>query len=162
MGMTPAARIQAAIEIIDALNSTAMPADRMLRDWFRARRFMGSKDRAAVSERVYDVFRHRAFAAWRMQRDDARALVIASLLRADQTPEQITQLFAAGAYGPSPLTDDELTAIANAPAAPLPLYVQGEFPQWLEPELTRAFGDDLLDEMRAMQIRAPVDLRVNT
>lgn len=160
--MTPAARIQAAIEIIDALNSTAMPADRMLRDWFRARHFMGSKDRAAVSERVYDVLRHRASSMWRMQSDDARALTIASLLREGQAPEAIAQLFTAGGYGPSPLTDGESNAIANAPTAPPPLHVQGEFPAWLEPELTRAFGDSVLDEMRAMQMRAPVDLRVNT
>src|SRR5215470_474474 len=83
--MTPAARIQAAIDILESLNSTAMPADRLLRDWFRARHFMGSKDRAAVSAHVYDVLRHRAFASWRMQRDDSRALVIASLLREQQT-----------------------------------------------------------------------------
>ena len=50
--MTPAARIQAAIEILEGLNATAMPADRFIRDWFRARRYAGSKDRAAVSQRV--------------------------------------------------------------------------------------------------------------
>jgi 16S rRNA (cytosine967-C5)-methyltransferase len=160
--MTPAARIQAAIEILESLDKTAMPADRMLRDWFRARHFMGSKDRAAVTERVYDVLRHRASATWRMQREDARALTIASLLREGQTPDAIAQLFAAGGYGPSPLTDDELSAIVHAPPAPPPLYVQGEYPQWIEPELRRAFGDALLEEMRAVQTRAPVDLRVNT
>ena len=159
--MTPAARIQAAIEISETLNATAMPADRLLRDWFRARHFMGSKDRAAVSERVYDVLRHRAFASWRMRRDDPRGLVIGSLLR-EHTPDQIVQLFSAGGYGPSALTPDEEAAIANAPAETPPLYVQGEYPQWLEHELARGFDDDLLDEMRAMQSRAPVDLRVNT
>ena len=160
--MTPAARIQAAIEILEALDKTAMPADRLLRDWFRARHFMGSKDRAAVSERVYDVLRHRASATWRMQGDDSRALTIASLLREGQTPDAIAQLFTAGGYGPSPLTDSERDAIANPPAAPPPLHAQGEYPEWLEHELRRAFGDDLLDEMRSVQTRAPVDLRVNT
>jgi len=160
--MTPAARIQAAIEILESLDKTAMPADRLLRNWFRARHFMGSKDRATVSQRVYDVLRHRASATWRMQRTDARALTIASLLREQQTADAIAQLFAAGGYGPSPLTDDERNAIATPPTEPPPLHVQGEFPAWLEPELTRAFGEDLLDEMRAMQTRAPVDLRVNT
>ncbi len=160
--MTPAARIQAAIEILDALNATAMPADRMLRDWFRKRHFMGSKDRAAVSGRVYEVLRHRAYAAWRMQSEQSRALTIGSLLHEGQTPDAIAQLFSAGAYGPSPLTDEEHSIVDTVPADPPPLHVEGEFPAWLEPELTRAFGDDLLEEMRAMQSRAPVDLRVNT
>src|SRR3954470_8309802 len=123
--MTPAARVQAAIEILEALDKTAMPADRLLRDWFRARHFMGSKDRAAVSQRVYDVLRHRASAMWRMQRDDGRALAIASLLRDGQTSEQIEQMFSAGAYGPAPLTQDEHSAIANPPTGEPPLHVQG-------------------------------------
>ena len=30
-------------------------------------------------------------------------------------------------------------------------WVQGEYPQWLEAELRRAFGDRLLEEMAALQ-----------
>jgi 16S rRNA (cytosine967-C5)-methyltransferase len=40
--------------------------------------------------------------------------------------------------------------------------VRGEYPQFLEGELQRAFGDALMDEMIAFQTRAPADLRVNT
>ena len=78
--MTPSARLQAAIEVLAALESTAQPADRFLRDFFRARRYAGSKDRAAVGERVFSVFRHRASLSWRMGNASPRALVIASLL----------------------------------------------------------------------------------
>ncbi len=44
--MTPAARAQAAIDILELLAKTDQPADRLLRDFFRARRYAGSKDRA--------------------------------------------------------------------------------------------------------------------
>jgi 16S rRNA (cytosine967-C5)-methyltransferase len=40
--------------------------------------------------------------------------------------------------------------------------VQGEYPQWLEEELARAFGDRLLEEMTAFIVRAPTDIRVNS
>ena len=160
--MTPAARIQAAIEILGRMDETALPADRFLRDWFRARHFMGSKDRAAVAERVYDVLRHRASCAWRMGRDDARSLAIGSLLREAISASEIQKLFSDGAYGPSPLTADEEHAIANPPPVSPPRHVLGEYPGWLEPELARAFGAGLLEEMQAMLSRAPVDLRVNT
>jgi 16S rRNA (cytosine967-C5)-methyltransferase len=153
------ARIQAAIEIISELEATALPADRFLRDWFRARRYAGSKDRAAIAERVYDVFRHRAAFAWGMG-SAPRALVLASLVAEGKSGEEISGLFTGG-YTPSPLTDEEHIAISRTPANP-PLYTQGEYPEWLEPELTRAFGDRLLDEMKAMVARAPVDIRVNT
>jgi 16S rRNA (cytosine967-C5)-methyltransferase len=159
--MTPAARLQASIEILDALAKTAQPADRFLRDYFRARRYAGSKDRAAVGERVFSVFRHRASLAWRMDSETPRALVIASLLAEGLDADVIADLFNGEGHAPKPFTQEERTAIAHMPPEP-PLAVRGEFPAFLEPELARAFGSTLLDEVVAMLARAPVDLRANT
>lgn len=160
--MTPAARLQAAIEILQQLESTPLPVDRFLRDWFRRRRYAGSKDRAAVAERVFDVLRHRNSFAWPMASEAPRSLVIASLLHESQTPESIRILFNDEGYGPPQLTEAEVHAIDSHPQGGPPLHVQGEYPQWLEPQLRRAFGEQLLEEMRALQSRAPIDLRVNT
>ena len=155
--MTPAARLQMAIDILDGLNATAQPADRYLKDWFKARRFAGSGDRRAIAERVFQIFRHHAEFAHRLQSDAPRALAIGALLAEGGDPESLFT----GGYGPAPLSDAERAIIAQPPAD-APLWVQGEFPQFLESELTRAFGDALLKEMAAFQGRAPVDLRVNT
>lgn len=160
--MTPAARIQAAIDVLAALDETAQPADRYLREWFRARRYAGSKDRAAVGGRVYDVLRRRASFAWRMGAETPRGLVLASLIAEGKTVSELEQLFAGGGYGPPALGEDEKRAIASPPDAAPPDFVRGDYPQWLEPELTRAFGDRVVPEMQAMLGRAPVDLRVNT
>jgi len=152
--MTPAARLQAAIEILGA--GGARPLDRQLKDWFRAHRFAGSKDRHAITEQVYTVVRHRARFAHRMGRDDPRALVIGAVLAAGDAPE----ILFTGGYGPSPLTEAERAAIARVPS-PEPPSVAGEYPPWLEEELTRAFAHRLEVEMAGFQTRAPVDLRVN-
>jgi|SRR5579883_500385 len=154
--MTPAARLQMAIEILEALETTGQPTDRFLKAWFRTRRFAGSGDRRAIAERVFSVQRHRARLAHRMDDERPRALVIAALLeeRAD-----VAALFTGG-YGPAPLTDAERAAITAAPA-PAPDWVRGEYPLWLEEELKRAFGDRLVEEMQALVGRAPTDLRVN-
>jgi 16S rRNA (cytosine967-C5)-methyltransferase len=157
--MTPSARLQAAIEILENLEATAQPADRFLRDWFRARRYAGAKDRAAIAERVYAVLRHRASYAWRMG-EGARASVIASLL-ADGA-EAIDALFSGQAYGPAPLSEAERARLETPPTDDPPLSVKGEYPPFLHGELERAFGECLLDEMLALQARAPIDLRVNT
>jgi 16S rRNA (cytosine967-C5)-methyltransferase len=154
--MTPAARLAAAIDIIGLLAGTEQPADRLMRDYFRARRFAGAKDRRAVAERVFGILRHRAHFAFRMGGDDPRRLAIASLLAEGSSPEE----YFIGGYGPASLSDEERAAIAIVPSQP-PLSVQGEFPQFLQEELQRAFGDALLPEMAAFQERAPVDLRVN-
>ena len=55
--MTPAARAQAVIDILAALAATQQPADRYLRDFFRARRYAGAKDRRAIAEQVFEVMR---------------------------------------------------------------------------------------------------------
>ncbi len=157
--MTPAARLQAAIDVLETLATTDQPLDRLLRDWFRTRRYAGSKDRAAIAARVFTIQRHRASLAWRMNCETPRALAISSLLADGEKPEAY---FTGGGYGPSELSDVEQTAIAAPPAGEAPIPVRGEFPEFLEPELTRAFGPHLLDEMLALQARAPVDLRVNT
>jgi 16S rRNA (cytosine967-C5)-methyltransferase len=156
--MTPAARAQAAIDILEGLETSAQPADRYLRDYFRARRYAGSKDRAAVAERVFDVLRHRAAFAWQMQDEAPRALVLASLAAGG---EDVDLLFTGQNYAPAALRDDEGRALKATRDAP-PLYVEGAFPEFLEPELRRAFGERVLHEMAALQARAPVDLRVNT
>ena len=152
--MTPAARLQAAIEILSA--DTAQPLERQLKAWFRAHRFAGSSDRRVITERVYSVFRHHAHFTHRMASDSARALVIASLLAEGENPDA----YFTGGYGPPPLDKTERAAIAAAPG-PAPSFVEGEYPEWLEQELNRSFGARLPEEMKAFQARAPVDLRVN-
>jgi 16S rRNA (cytosine967-C5)-methyltransferase len=157
--VTPAARIQAAIEILEGLNATALPADRFIRDWFRTRRYAGSKDRAAVAERVYDVLRHRASYAWQMQNEAPRALAIASVLA---EKGEIDALFGGAGYGPQPLSDAERACVAAPREGEMPEHARYEFPEFLAPELARSLGASFTADMEAMQARATVDLRVNT
>ncbi|HEY3638554.1 MAG TPA: RsmB/NOP family class I SAM-dependent RNA methyltransferase [Rhizomicrobium sp.] len=160
--MTPSARLQAAIEILEALERTGKPADRFLRDWFRTRRYAGSKDRAAIGERVFDVFRHRATFAWRMSSEAPRALVIGSLAAEGLDRDVIEMLFDGSKYAPAALDETERTPLIHPREDAPPLWVEGEFPAFLEAELTRSFGNHLLAEMRAMVERAPIDLRANS
>ena len=132
--------------------------ERHLREWGRAHRFAGSKDRAAIAARLYAIERRRAQLAWRMRSASPRALTIASAL----DEGEVETLFNGAGYGPAALSDAERAAIASPPAGEAPAHVKGEYPKFLEDELKRAFGDRLPDEMLALQQRAPVDLRVNT
>jgi 16S rRNA (cytosine967-C5)-methyltransferase len=159
--MTPSARIEATIEILGALESTTQPADRFIRDWFRARRYAGAKDRASVAERVFGIFRKRAAFAFRMRAETPRALAIASLLDDGLDADAVATLFSGGTYAPAPLSLSERDAILHPPPGPAPLDVQGNFPAFLEQELTRAFGANLRSEVASLNGRASVDLRVN-
>lgn len=159
--MTPAARLQQISEILDALNNTAQPADRFLRDWFRVRRYAGSKDRAAVGEKLFEILRHRASLGWRMESETGRSLVIASLLAEGKDAADIETIFSGDKYALAPLTETERLLISTSRESEPPSHVRGEFSEFLTAELQEAFGERLLAEMSALAERAPVDLRVN-
>src|SRR5215207_4948862 len=59
--MTPAARVQAAIEILDeviaSVREDGPPADVVVTRYFKVRRYAGSKDRRAVRELVFQAIR---------------------------------------------------------------------------------------------------------
>ena len=77
--MTPAARLSAAIELIDTIEAQRAPAAKALKDWGTSHRFAGSGDRAAIAGLVWDVLRRRASSAWVMDDDTPRARVLGML-----------------------------------------------------------------------------------
>lgn len=156
--MTPAARLAAAIEVLAAIEAVDEPADRVVAAWGRANRYAGSKDRAAVADRVYDCLRRRRSLAWRLQADGARAAVLGSVLAEGADPDA---LFTGVGHAPAPLTADERAALA-LPPPPAPDPVRLDYPDWLDGPLRDSLGAALEASMTALQARAPVDLRVNT
>src|ERR1700741_1814281 len=77
--MTPAARLSAAIELIETIDSNRVPAAQALKEWGTAHRFAGSGDRAAIAGLVWDVLRRRASSAYLMGRETPRARVLGML-----------------------------------------------------------------------------------
>lgn len=140
--MTPAARVQAAIEILDLVIAAATgggaPADRIITDWFRSRRFAGSKDRRAVRELVYKAIRLCGEVP-----PSGRAAMLAL---AEAEPD-LTALFDGSTHGPQPIGAGETRAAT------------GIAPRWLVDAL--AESGLRADEQQALLARAPVDLRVN-
>jgi len=160
--MTPAARVKSAIDILETLMASAKPADRFLNEWARSNRYAGSKDRHAIFELVYAVLRRRAEFAFVMGHEDARSLVLAALkLEEALDLEQAQELFAGDKYSAAALSEAECAAYArDIAAADMPDWARGNYPQWLENELRESLPD-VQAEMRALSVRAPLDLRVN-
>jgi 16S rRNA (cytosine967-C5)-methyltransferase len=155
--MTPAARLSAAIELLDAILA-GEPAERELTRWARASRFAGSKDRAAVRDLVYDGLRRRRSLGWLGGGDTGRAIVLAHQAR---ERADIDALFTGEGFDPAPLTPPERAALArDLASAPEPVRL--DYPDFLHDALAASLGADFQGVMAAMQDRAPVDLRVNT
>lgn len=172
--MTPAARIEAAIELLGLIALPGRPADRTVSDYFRNHRYIGSKDRHAVSDLLYGIVRRQAALEWWLARsatkdiEPPRAKMVAALSLIEGWPAgRIEDAFDGGTYDPKPMSAAE-RALAKAlerhtlehPAQPD--WVRYELPEWLLARLKPVFGARLARELEALGIEAPVDLRVNT
>ena len=161
--MTPAARLSAAIELIQTIEAQRIPAAQALKEWGLAHRFAGSGDRAAIAGLVWDVLRRRASSAWLMDDDTPRSRVLGMLkLERGMDVAVIAALCDGGRFAPEPLTEAERTALTSRTLEGAPPFVAGDYPEWLDPCLEQTFGEDRVAEAAAMARRAPLDLRVNT
>src|SRR4051812_1747117 len=161
--MTPSARLSAAIELIDAIDTQRVPAAKALKEWGTAHRYAGSGDRAAISGLVWDVLRRRASSAWIMEDDSPRARVLGMLkVERGLDADAIGALCDGGRFAPAPLSDTERAALLSRSTADAPPHIAGDYPQWLDGALAEVFGEQRAAEAAAMASRAPLDLRVNT
>src|SRR5450432_1779369 len=106
--MTPAARLSAAIELIDAIDTQRVPAAKALKEWGTAHRYAGSGDRAAISGLVWDVLRRRASSAWIMNDDTPRARLLGMLkLERGLDTDAIATLCDGGRFAPAQLSESD-------------------------------------------------------
>jgi 16S rRNA (cytosine967-C5)-methyltransferase len=133
--MTPSARVQAAIEILDGVIASARddgpPADAIVSRYFKTRRYAGSQDRRAVRDLVFRAIRR---SGERPISGRAAMLPMAS------------ESFDGSLHGPAAIAEGEVGAPASV------------MPQWLESLISPLVTPG---EWPALLERAPLDLRVN-
>jgi 16S rRNA (cytosine967-C5)-methyltransferase len=139
--VTPSARVQAAIELLDAIIAAAgeggAAADTLIARYFKTRRYAGAKDRRAVRELVFRAIRRAG---------DRPASGRAAVLGLARDRPDLALLFDGSAHGPAPIAPGE------------PEAAPGIAPAWL---LERFDPLVAADELPALLERAPLDLRVN-
>jgi 16S rRNA (cytosine967-C5)-methyltransferase len=141
--LTPAARVEAAIELLDeivvAARGGGAAADTLITRYFKTRRYAGSKDRRAVRELVY-----RAIRAWSVPPPSGRAAILGL---ASEDPVLLAS-FDGSPHGPAEAEPGETAAAP--PADPAPAWLRRRF----DPAVDEA-------DLAALLSRAPLDLRVN-
>lgn len=148
--MTPAARLSAAIEVLNRILAGA-PAEQALTNWGRASRFAGSGDRHAVRDLVYDALRCKRSYAALGGAETGRGLILGGLRAQDA---DIAALFSGEGHAPAP--------VSAADAGQVPAgFAALDCPDWLGPQLQASLAADFEPVMQALQRRAPVFLRVN-
>ncbi len=135
--MTPSARVQAAIEILDqiivATTVDGPPADAIVSRNLKQRRYAGAKDRRAIRELVFSAIRYNG------DRPASGRSALYPLARS---------LFDGSPHGPAPWDSDRGEVAAR----------KGLIPRWLWPEVSPLISKA---EWPALLERAALDLRVN-
>lgn len=165
--MTPAARIQAAIELLELIETGDAPADRTAAGYLRGRRYIGGKDRRAILALVYDVIRTREGLDWWLRKagaePGARTRMLALLSFGG---EDAGALFTGARHAPPPLADSERALAGRLSGEELyggrlPPRIRANCPEWVARLLARRFGLDFAHEAAALNGEAPFDLRAN-
>lgn len=151
--MTPAARQQAAIEILDLILD-GEAAEKALTSWGRRNRYAGSKDRAAVRDQVFSALRCRRSFAALGGAQTGRGLVLGALRAEGVDPETV---FSGQGYGPLALSEDE----SQEPEAFASDAERLDIPDWIWASFSESLGKDTEAAATALQSRAPVHLRAN-
>jgi len=164
--MTPAARLQLSIALSEEIAADPRPADAVVADFLKARRFIGAGDRRALTQLVYDRVRRQARIEWWLGQvgltASHRHRALAELLLTGVKLDALERLCNGSAYAPEQMVSKERQRLATLEGKPLsakdqPPAVRGESPDWLLPLLP----GDSASLLEALAQEAPLDLRVN-
>lgn len=148
--MQISARYQAVYEILTEIFKDLYPADRIINEYLRARKYIGSKDRRFITDTVWDIIRHRFRLEFAAQSKDVRKILLVYLKNED------FEIVADGsAYGLASLSVVEKRWLKGLSEREYPPYIEHECPQWLY---------EKINNFRLLQMlnkNAPADLRVN-
>lgn len=151
-GVTPAARLAAAIEVLDVVLQ-GRGVEAVLSAWGRHNRYAGSGDRSAIRDSVYDALRRRrSLAAWGGGLT-GRGLILGAA-RQSGDPAAV---FGVGRYAPPPVRGEE----GGEPHGPWPEAVALDCPDFVLPLLHRALGPRTHGVLKLMQSRAETHIRGN-
>ncbi len=147
------------------------PADAVVSAWFRARSYIGDKDRGRILEWFHALLRHHARLGWWLAgqgcENSPRNRLLAWLaLKEGKTPQAIAALFDGAKFAPARLGDAERALLDKLKGRTIehpamPEDVRLECPPWAADALRRRFGQAFATEMAALLQPAQLDLRVN-
>lgn len=169
--MNPSARIKSSIELLEKIESSPIPMDATMGDYMRNRRYIGSKDRANIAERVYNIVRAHARISWWLAQAGERSTPMTRMLAwlslgEVRNPDNVKALYDGSKYGPRRLNQGEETLVDKLCGHDLthddmPDSVIAECPAECEQALRELYADRFKDELVAMIEGASLDLRVN-
>ena len=146
--MQSGARYQAVLEILIEVFKDELPADKVVNDYLRARKYIGSKDRRFITDLVWYIIRNRMKLSFDARSEEARKVLLYAVR------DKLAEVFDGSTYGMMPLTDEEEKWLRQENEDPYPDYVEAECPKWLfekikDMDLCKALNETATTDVRA-------------
>ena len=141
------ARYQAILEILTEVFEDRQPADKIINEYLRSRKYIGSKDRRFIVDWVWYIVRNRMKLSFDAKSNEARRVLLYALR------DKLDEVFDNYTYGIAPLTEDEKKWVGQENDDAYPDYVEAECPKWLFDKIRD------LDFCKALNGNATTDIR---
>ncbi len=147
--MQSGARYQAILEIITEVFKDEQPADKIINDYIRARKYIGSKDRKFIVDTTWQIIRNRCKLTFDAKSSEPRKILLYF------AKDRLEEVFDNSTYGVAPLSEDERVWLEKENEEPYPNWVEAECPQWLYEKIGN------LEFCKALNGQAQTDVRAH-
>ncbi len=170
--MKISSRIRAVIHILQTIDNSAIPADRVVSHWNAHNRYAGAKDKNFIARVVYDILRNRMACVWWCEKYNTPVtpytLVLVYIYFCHTDSVQDAFFDSQNPFSPPPLNKAQhrlykkLHAHVGLYRDDMPDFVYCNVQQWMYPLFETVYGDDTKAVLLSLNQQAPVDIRVNT
>lgn len=147
--MQKGAQYQAVLDLITEIFKDKTPADNIINNYVRERKYIGSKDRRFITETVWKIIRNRRKLEFDARSNNPRRILLTYLHDED------FDLLCRGEYGLEALNKEEKAWLKQRNEDVYPPAVEAECPDWLFDKIK----DSRL--LKALNEPASADLRIN-
>lgn len=123
-------RLQAAIEVLDDIETRKRPASDTLKDWGLSHRFAGAGNHAVIGNIVYDALRRKLSLSWQIDSNAARHIAFGMLLSdAKLVIDKINATLDGDKFAPAPLEADRMAIWLERNLAAAPDHMRADTPK---------------------------------
>ena len=146
--MQNGARYKAVLEILEQVFEDKLPADKVINDYVRARKYIGSKDRRFIVDLVWRIVRNRLKLEFDAKSKEPRRVLLYAC------KDKLAEVFDGATYGLEALSVEEENWLKQENEEPYPAYVEAECPQWLfekikDMDFCKALNEEAKTDVRA-------------
>lgn len=147
--MQTGARYQAVLELITDIFKDEQPADGIINEYLRSRKYIGSKDRRFITETTWQIIRNRRKLEFDSQSVEPRKILLFF------AKDKLSEILDGSPYGLAPLSSQEQKLLSAENEQPYPAAVEAECPDWLFAKIND------MEFCKALNQPAEADFRAN-